>query len=449
MIEPTSTFHPFNLIVGTVTTSSQLLSGLDVFLPDPTTSARVRPPSTLTFDISSRRIKFTAYCQGCEGVEAEGRAFGQSRRSMWPLEGDISWDSLVTRGIRLDQVRPRGDLAPVNPHPNLRAKEGKPEVFDVDGDDEDVGTKRKRETRRERIVIDDDDSDGNDSDISIEIVTPPPKASSSSPTRSSARSHCPRADPSRRAGPSSFETLADPPDPHQEDVYNLRISLRRPPHFNYTYPDEDIQVDAEGRWIEQLQYPRRATEEDYVSLEERPAGTKSSKMDPLSVVGRGGKESFFDPGHWLTYCFTMSLLASEHANLVSLLDLVQPSASSGADIPTSRLPPTMPLPTNPRSLLSSIVPYRFETRYLLEALVSYGVVATEDLTHLCALLRTAKPEAHAESEQESEEKKEAILVGLFGMGKVSGKLGEAFERESSPPRFVTKPSCVKGVLVIC
>lgn len=78
----------------------------------------------------------------------------------------------------------------------------------------------------------------------------------------------------------------------------------------------------------------------------------------------------------------------------------------------------MPLPPNPGSLLSSIVPFRFETRYLMEGLISYGVVTGEDLTLLCACLKR---------EGESEDARDRILGAMFALGRVSGRIKQVLD----------------------
>lgn len=83
------------------------------------------------------------------------------------------------------------------------------------------------------------------------------------------------------------------------------------------------------------------------------------------------------------------------------------------------------MPSNPQSLLSSIERYPFPMRYLFEGLLSQGVVAPEDLTILIGQLR-AVPE-------ESEDKREKLLVSLFSMGPISGRIQAVIEGTACPP----------------
>lgn len=83
------------------------------------------------------------------------------------------------------------------------------------------------------------------------------------------------------------------------------------------------------------------------------------------------------------------------------------------------IPDSIPLPPNPQSLLSSIVRYPFPLRYLFEGLLSYGVVAPEDLTILIGQLSSVH--------DESLEKRERVLASLFSMGKISGRVQQVID----------------------
>lgn len=164
------------------------------------------------------------------------------------------------------------------------------------------------------------------------------------------------------------------------------------------------------------------------------------------------------PGHWLTYSFTLHLVPHQHSELVNLLVALRASATDPSTIP-QRLPPTMPLPPDPKSLLSSIRTYRFEMRYLLEALVSHNVITTEDLTITCAALRggDAPPrpagtgmldkngrirwtnDDEGDDGKETDEKKKAILLAMFGLGSISGRLPQVFAGECCSQLFFVDP----------
>jgi len=129
------------------------------------------------------------------------------------------------------------------------------------------------------------------------------------------------------------------------------------------------------------------------------------------------------PGNWLTYEFTFAL---PHPSLLRLrttlnsLRAVDPLPLFVV-LPPNSLPRTISLPSNPTSSLSSIVPHPFPTRYLLEGLISFGVVTPEDLTTLCACLRTR--------ESESLEMRNKLLVAMFAMGRVSGRIKQVLDGE--------------------
>jgi hypothetical protein len=109
------------------------------------------------------------------------------------------------------------------------------------------------------------------------------------------------------------------------------------------------------------------------------------------------------------------------------------------------LPPPIPLPSNPKSLLSINKPYQFEIRYLIEALVSHSIISTEDLSELCSSLRKGGGRASGEGAwvnqeedvevedvdeievEATDQKKEAMLLAMFGMGRVSGRLGSVMD----------------------
>lgn len=290
-------FTPSHLIVGTTTSSSQLLSGISVSLPSPPYPDPERASSSLTIDISRRRIKFVAYCQGCEG--GNGESIGDAKRAMWPLDGEISFDSLVPRGVRLDEVNlERREPSTAQRRIKVEGETASPSSEDLKGN----GWKRKER-----------DDDGYSSDSSIEIISPPnspppkalpsrespatsPQASSSRPRRS----RYPRAPPHIDRQPlPPMETSAPPlsyHQPQQERVFNLRIILRRPPQFRYHYPEGvlDDFDNGDGHEWNKKRYPRRSTEEDFIVLDGGEDGTSGASVDPLNVVGLGGKEAFFN-----------------------------------------------------------------------------------------------------------------------------------------------------------
>lgn len=128
--------------------------------------------------------------------------------------------------------------------------------------------------------------------------------------------------------------------------------------------------------------------------------------------------------------------------LLNDLRLTSPFPSSYADSATIDIPDSIPMPPNPQSLLSSIVRFPFPTRYLLEGLLSQGVVAPEDLTVLIGQLRLATDESPA--------KREKLLASLFSMGPISGRIQMVVEGASeacssplkSRPRWVYDlPAC--------
>lgn len=86
-------FNPIRVRAGRSTASQQLFYGLDSRLPR-------WPNSSISFDPVYRQISFELFCP----------ASSESRASLWPLRGDIPWEDILTRGIRLDPILPQHNL---------------------------------------------------------------------------------------------------------------------------------------------------------------------------------------------------------------------------------------------------------------------------------------------------------------------------------------------------
>jgi hypothetical protein len=251
-------FTPTHFTVGTTfNPTSQLFYGLSTPLSPPRPSDPGRPPSSLTFNASSRRIDFVAFCDGCEESVA-----GEVKKAMWPLKGEISWDSLLPRGVSLEKVE---QPLPAKGDPRVGIR--RPVV--TRGGGERSKTRRRRDLEEDL----DESSPSYDSDSSVEIISPPrPSPSSSSRNR-----------------PFPQFSSSHPPS---SAAYNLRICLSRPPHFRYTYPQQIVQFGNQDQYRVVKRHPRRSTEEDFIVLDRNngPEGT----LDPLSVVGVGGSKAFFN-----------------------------------------------------------------------------------------------------------------------------------------------------------
>ena len=82
------TFTPVHFMAGNATLAQQLFSGPTVPLP-------LSPPrSSVTFDHPGRTIAFELHCHGF--------ASGASNVSLWPLRGEVRFDDILARGVRLD-----------------------------------------------------------------------------------------------------------------------------------------------------------------------------------------------------------------------------------------------------------------------------------------------------------------------------------------------------------
>lgn len=235
------------------------------------------------------------------------------------------------------------------------------------------------------------------------------------------------------------------------EIHNLRINLRRPPMLYYTYPETQAQRQRAWQGQPRRVYDRRATEEDYIAIpagarwgEERNADGSEGDGKKMTVLGLPTSIAFFkvrrpapyspasgftlirtslslQPGNWLSYQFSLLLQSHEATSLQQILSDLR-LTSSNANIyyqMSLDIPDSIPLPPNPQSLLSSIVRYPFPLRYLLEGLLSYGVVAPEDLTILIGQLSSVH--------DESLEKRERVLASLFSMGKISGRVQQAID----------------------
>lgn len=133
------------------------------------------------------------------------------------------------------------------------------------------------------------------------------------------------------------------------------------------------------------------------------------------------------PGNWLSYQISLKLDKRDVSVLEELLRdlrLTSPFPASYANAASADIPDSMQLPPNPQALLSSIVRYPFPLRYLFEGLISYGIIAPEDLTFLTTELSRAPGE--------SQQQREKLLASLFSMGKISGRIPPVIEGASAP-----------------